>query len=52
METILKLVTDRPLGFIGAVVALIGIGYALSGNIFGWLGLVVGVGLAFVSEKG
>ncbi len=42
----------HPVGFIGVVISLIGLYYGINENVFGWLGLVFGILLALISEKG
>jgi hypothetical protein len=40
-----------PLGFCGVVLFLVGLYYGLAGNALGWLGVIIGIILAFISER-
>ena len=51
IELVIQL-ASKPLGLIGVILFLIGLYYGLVGNPLGWLGVVIGIALAFVSEKG
>jgi len=51
MNILLQLIS-RPFGFIGVVLALIGLYYALTGNLLGWFLFIIGAGIAYISEKG
>ena len=51
IEIAIQLAT-KPLGFIGVILALVGLYYGLASNFLGWVGFTIGIVLAFVSEKG
>ena len=51
MNVILQIIGDHPLGFIGVILFLVGLGYLINGNILNAaFGLVFGAFLAFISE--
>ncbi|NYZ79473.1 hypothetical protein H0N99_04985 [Candidatus Micrarchaeota archaeon] len=57
VDIIVKLATDKPLAFIGAILSLVGLGYMLTagniiGNIIGFFIMIFGIFLAFISEFG